>query len=85
VILEEGMPAKPKDARHALFIGATIGSMLRFGIDCRPVVDADGDYTDGIELLLPNLQGATVTVIVPEPSDDWDLTDEIERLDTPTG
>jgi len=70
------MPAKPKDANHALFIGATLGSMMRYGMNVQPVVDDDGDYTDGIRLILPDMPDASVVVIVPEPHPDWKITDD---------
>jgi hypothetical protein len=77
MILEEGMPEKPKDANHALFIGATLGSMMRYGMNVAPVVDEDGDYTDGIRLILPDFPDASVVVIVPQPAPGWQVTDTI--------
>ena len=76
------MPEKPKSDTHALYIGATLGSMMRFGLDANPVVDAYRDYTDGIELLLPELpEGTHVTVIVPEPPEGWTITDDVYQPD----
>lgn len=62
---------KPVDANHALFIGATLGSMMKHGLQVTPIVDEDGDYTDGIRLTLDQFPNVTVTVVVPEPPDGW--------------
>jgi hypothetical protein len=61
------------DDRHSLYVGWVIGVGMRHGIDLRPVVDDEGNYTDHAELRVRD--DLTITFVVPPPPDDWSLTD----------
>lgn len=62
--------------RHALYIGCVAGLAMKHGLPLRPTVDDDGNYTDELELTIPE-DDITIKVIVPPPPDGWTLTDWI--------
>lgn len=59
------------NTRHNLYVGWVVGAALRNGIPLEPVVDSDGLVTAELRLLLPD--GIVITLLVPEPPEDWDL------------
>jgi hypothetical protein len=60
--------------RHALYVGWVVGIAQKHGLRPYPVTDDDGNYTDRVVVRTPG--GYDITVIVPPPPDDWDLTDD---------
>jgi hypothetical protein len=60
------------DDRHALYVGWVLGIAMRNGVDARPVLNDDGNYTDHLEVCVPDAK-ITITVIVPPPPEDWSL------------
>ena len=67
------------DDRHALYVGWVLGCAMRAGVDARPVVDDDGNYTDRLVIELPDQAepvAYTITVVVPPPPDDWSPIEE---------
>lgn len=62
--------------RHALYVGCVLGLGMKHGLPLRPVVDEAGNYTNEIELAIPE-DGITVRLIVPPPPKDWNLNDWI--------
>jgi len=61
--------------RHALFVGWVLGIAVRNGVPASPVFDDDGNYTDRINIRIGDTaaERVTLTVVVPEPPDDWKL------------
>jgi len=59
------------DDRHALYVGWVAGIATRHGLRVAPVM-VDTDYTDRIELIFTD--ELSITVVVPYPPDDWELT-----------
>jgi hypothetical protein len=66
------------DDRHTMYVGWVLGIARDNGVDANAVVDADGNYTDRIEVVLSRppsgvVAGFTVTLtlIVPPPPSDW--------------
>jgi hypothetical protein len=64
--------------RHALFVGWVLGIALRNAVPLEPVIDDAGNYTDRLRLTLEtgdytDRPPITITVLVPEPPDDWTL------------
>ena len=57
--------------RHNLYVGWVIGHAYRHGLHAVPVMDEDGNYTDRFAI---DVGGQPLTLIVPEPPDDWELT-----------
>jgi hypothetical protein len=55
--------------RHAMYVGWVAGIGLRNGVRLVPTVDDVGNYTDHLQLTIGG--GQVVTVVVPEPPDDW--------------
>lgn len=45
---------------HALITGLTLGTLMQSGFDINPEVDADGNYTDRLVLVLPEPADMTV-------------------------
>jgi hypothetical protein len=45
---------------HALITGYTLGTLMRGGLDVNPEVDADGNYTDRLVLVMPEPADRTV-------------------------
>ena len=77
--MSEGMEPRLDSERHALYVGWVLGCAMRAGVEVTPVVDADGNYTDRLTVVLPDRTEPVeyiITVIVPPPPDDWGLTDE---------
>lgn len=68
------------DERHPLFVGAVLGQAMRHGLDVRPEIDEDGDYTDRLVLDLGD--DVRLTLVVPPPPEDWSLADWIPEGDT---
>lgn len=63
-----------QDDRHALYVGWIMGIGMRHGFDFKPVVDAEGNYTDRI---IVNLKPyASITLVIPYPPEDWRITDD---------
>jgi len=61
--------AEFESERHALYCGWVLGLAMRYGIPARPVVTAEGEYTNRLTCEVEG--GATVTLVVPPPPDDW--------------
>lgn len=59
--------------RHALYVGWALGVALRQGVPIEPVRDEAGNYTD--RLVLHVSDQADLTVVVPPPPEDWQLTE----------
>jgi hypothetical protein len=59
--------------RHALYVGWVLGIALRNGVPLAPVLDADGNYTDQLDLMPDWEQDERthIIVVVPEPPRDW--------------
>ena len=55
-----------QDDNHALTVGMFVGFLMRNGIDARPGVDRDGNYTDtvGVEMDVPGGEVILVEVRV---------------------
>lgn len=70
----EPRPPHFVDERHALYVGWILGIAMRNGIDARPGIDDDGNYTDRLTVVLGDRTGmlpVTVEFIVPPPPADW--------------
>lgn len=63
------------DDRHAIYVGWVCGMAVQNGVAVRPITDDAGNYTDTLEIVLPDeaWRNVTVTVVVPPPPDDWVL------------
>lgn len=57
--------------RHALYCGWVAGIAMKHGFDMTIVTDAQGNYTDRFVIHLRPY--ADITVVVPEPPDEWEL------------
>ena len=60
--------------RHALYVGWVLGVAMRAGVDVRPEVDDEGNYTDRLIVVLPDRTSPVeyiITLVVPPPPDDW--------------
>lgn len=58
--------------QHVLFCGWVLGHMVRSGLPFEPVRDADGNYTNRVNVTTP--EGVVFTLIIPPPPDDWKFT-----------
>jgi hypothetical protein len=55
-------------AEHALICGYVWGIALDHGVDLRPILDDDGNYTEAFELRSSKLPpGVTITIHVSPP------------------
>jgi hypothetical protein len=54
--------------RHALYVGWVLGIAQKVGLDARPEIDAEGNYT--ARIIIP-WGSHRITVTVPPPPDDW--------------
>ena len=59
----------PMSHRHALYVGWVLGIAMRNGIDARPEVDEQGNYTCRLIVTAPD--GTDLHLVVPPPPDDW--------------
>lgn len=60
------------DDRHAIYVGWVMGIALKNGLEFRPVLDGQHNYTDRISM---EVGPARITVVVPYPPDEWQLED----------
>ena len=67
-----------RSERHALYRGWVAGMAAKHGMKATPEVDGDGNYTDRLLIDSPTLR---VTLIVPEPPDDWGGRAAVEWLE----
>jgi len=64
--------------RHALYAGWVVGQALAAGLDVRPILDDDGNYTDRFALDVDRFDrgesvgSVVLTVVVPPPPDEWE-------------
>lgn len=61
------------DARHALYAGWVLARAQLAGLDVQPITDADGDWTDRLEVR--GTDGFALILAIPYPPDDWTLED----------
>lgn len=61
------------DDRHALYVGWVLGIAAKHHLAFEPEADGEGNYTD--RLLYGVRPGLTLTLVVPPPPDDWEVTD----------
>jgi hypothetical protein len=59
-----------RNDRHAHYVGWVWGIALNNGLDVKPMVNIDGDYTDRLVMTFPS--GEIVVLIVPPPPPEWD-------------
>lgn len=59
------------NVRHNLYVGWVIGFAHRAGLKVIPMYDEGGNYTDRFVI---DMNGRAITLVVPEPPDDWELT-----------
>jgi hypothetical protein len=59
--------------RHNLYAGWVAGIAAKHGVPLHPVKDSMGNYTAELQLELPG--DITITLVVPEPPEDWNLSD----------
>ena len=57
-----------KNDSHALYCGYVIGIALLRGVKLEPAIDAWGDYTDRVMMLIGD---TVITFIVPPPPANW--------------
>lgn len=55
--------------RHAHYVGWVWGLGLKHGLDIKPMVDDEGDYTDRLVVTFPGER--SVTLVVPPPPPEW--------------
>jgi hypothetical protein len=60
------------DERHALYVGWIVGLGMRNGVDVRPIVDGEGNYTDRV-WVGGLAAGIRVELVVPYPPDNWEF------------
>jgi hypothetical protein len=57
--------------RHALYCGWVVGQLMKeHGLPVTPMTDDNDDYIPQLLLLIG---GEEITLVIPEPSKDWDL------------
>jgi hypothetical protein len=68
---EQPAALHPLSAEHALRAGMVWGIGITHGLDLRPMLDAEGNYTAALELRSDRLPpGVTITLIVAPPEDE---------------
>lgn len=68
------------DDRHALYAGAILGIAMKHGLNLRPCIDTEGNYTNHLRLSLedPAEVPVVIELIVPPPPDDWSMADWLD-------